>query len=48
MNVLLWIGAVLLVCGIVATFASWRKQRDPDLGVLSGQWIAQHRGNFHG
>lgn len=42
----LWIGAALIgVVSLIAWLAMRRRDRGPDLGSVSGQWIAQHRAN---
>jgi hypothetical protein len=40
----IWILAGVGVAGVaMALVASWRRRGDPDLGVVSSQWIAEQR-----
>ena len=42
----IWIGAGLVaLLTVVIWVAARRRDRGPDLGSVSGQWIAQHRAN---
>lgn len=36
-------GAVLVALAVWAFIRGSRKGDDPDLGTISGQWIAEHR-----
>jgi hypothetical protein len=40
----IWIfGGVVVVGVLMALVASWRRRGEPDLGVVSSQWIAEQR-----
>ena len=44
MSVLIWMGIWGLVALAVGVWALLRRDGDgPDLGTISGQWIAEHR-----
>jgi hypothetical protein len=46
MHPAIWIGAGLIaLVSAVIWIASRRRDRGPDLGSVSGHWIAQHRAN---
>ncbi len=47
---MLWLltgGALCLVAILFALTQSGRRRRGRDLGVISDQWIAQHRASAH-
>jgi hypothetical protein len=46
---MLWIliGGALCLAIVFALTASGRRRRGHDLGVISDQWIAQHRASSH-
>jgi hypothetical protein len=46
MHPAIWIGAGLVgFVTVLIWIASRHRERTPDLGSVSGQWIAQHRAN---
>jgi hypothetical protein len=46
MHPAIWIGAGLVgLVTVLIWIAARRRDRGPDLGSVSGQWIAQHRAN---
>ena len=48
MNALIFIVVLGIVAGIVALVTFWSGHRKTDLGVVSHQWIAEHRfGSAH-
>ena len=44
-----WVGTVIVVAGVITIVLARgrRAHRTNDLGVISDQWIAQHRASSH-